>query len=174
MIVIRQMAKEELSPGRIAEIDVSESGGIVYRYADGDINSTSEVWHRPRWDSEKCTNLSEGWFAQSLRGDVILGAFDEDLLVGISILRYELTDSMAQLDALFVSRHYRRRGIAARLTQEIIRLAKESGARELYVSATPSESAVGFYKSQGFRLAERVNKELYALEPKDIHMIRQL
>ncbi len=28
--------------------------------------------------------------------------------------------------------------------------------------------------SQGFRLAEEVNEELYALEPEDIHMIRRL
>jgi GNAT superfamily N-acetyltransferase len=81
---------------------------------------------------------------------------------------------MAQLDALFVSNGYRRRGIATRLLSRIVRLARADGADQLYVSATPSESAVGFYTSQGFRLAEKVNRELYLLEPEDIHMIRSL
>jgi hypothetical protein len=47
-------------------------------------------------------------------------------------------------------------------------------ATELYVSATPSVSAVGFYLSQGFRLAETVNEALYAMEPEDTHMVRRL
>jgi hypothetical protein len=48
------------------------------------------------------------------------------------------------------------------------------GARKLYVSATPSVSAVGFYRNRGFELAEEVNKELFELEPEDIHMIMKL
>ena len=76
--------------------------------------------------------------------------------------------------SLHVSRDYRRRGIAAQLIQELIRLAQENGARRLYVSATPSESAVGFYMSEGFVPTKHVNKELFDLEPEDIHMMRAL
>jgi len=90
------------------------------------------------------------------------------------MLRYELSDTVAQLALLHVSRAYRRQGIATRLFQEACRLARGDGAEELYVSATPSESAVGFYRSQGCRLAEQVNEELYAEEPEDIHMIKTL
>jgi hypothetical protein len=53
-------------------------------------------------------------------------------------------------------------------------LAKDDGAREIYVSATPSESAMGFYMSQGFRPADNVNEELYKQEPEDIHMRKAL
>jgi GNAT superfamily N-acetyltransferase len=90
------------------------------------------------------------------------------------VFEYHFTESMAHLVALFVSKDYRRQSIAAKLTQEIIRLAKENGAGQLYVSATPSESAISFYTSQGFVLAKQVHKELYALEPEDIHLIRKL
>ena len=108
-------------------------------------------------------------------GGVMLGAFDEEgLLVGFAVLRYQLAEGTAQLDALFVSQGYRRQGIATRLTSRVARLARADGATDLYVSATPSESAVGFYLSQGFRLADEVNEALYALEPEDIHMIRRL
>jgi hypothetical protein len=33
---------------------------------------------------------------------------------------------------------------------------------------------VGFYRSLGFRLAKRVNPDLFELEPEDIHMILPL
>ena len=44
----------------------------------------------------------------------------------------------------------------------------------MYVSAVPSESAVGFYRSQGFTPTQEVDEELYALEPEDIHMTKTL
>jgi hypothetical protein len=48
--------------------------------------------------------------------------------------------------------------------------ARERGARLLYISATPSDSAIGFYTSCGARPAARVDPELFALEPEDIHL----
>jgi GNAT superfamily N-acetyltransferase len=108
-------------------------------------------------------------------GGTMLGAFDDDGgLVGFAVLRYGLAERMAQLDAMFVSNGYRRRGIATRLLARVVALARADGADWLYVSATPSESAVGFYLSHGFQLADKVNRELYLLEPEDIHMIRSL
>ena len=47
-------------------------------------------------------------------------------------------------------------------------------AENVYVSATPSESAVGFYKSLGFTLIAEPLPELFALEPEDIHMILKI
>ncbi len=67
-------------------------------------------------------------------------------------------ESMAHLVALFVSKDDRRQGIASQLTQEIMRLAKAHGASQIYVLATPSESAIGFYLSQGLCLHSRYTK----------------
>ena len=41
------------------------------------------------------------------------------------------------------------------------------------MSSTPSESAVGFYRSRGFRLTSPL-PELFELEPEDIHLILEL
>ena len=79
-----------------------------------------------------------------------------------------------QLVLLHVSRAYRRQGIAARLMDEVVTLARERGAAYLYISATESRSAVGFYLSQGCELAQDVDPELYALEPNDIHFVKRL
>ena len=173
-VVIRHMSLQELTPSRVAEIDVSEHGDIVYVYADGDVQISHEEWARPRHTAEECKCFLDKWNSEVRSGGAALGAFDGDRLVGIAVVRYGLTDTMAQLTALFVSRDHRRLGVARRLTREVCRLAKMAGATDLYVSATPSRSAVGFYRSQGFRLADQVNRELYELEPEDIHMFQAL
>jgi GNAT superfamily N-acetyltransferase len=98
----------------------------------------------------------------------------EDHLVGLAVYRPRLTDQLAQLAALFVSRSHRRQGIAARLTAEACRQAQSDGHAGIYVSAIPSESAVGFYRGQGFVPTLDVHPELYKLEPEDIHMVKEL
>jgi GNAT superfamily N-acetyltransferase len=173
MVEIREMAIEELD--RVVEVDVSESGDIVYYYKKGGIEAQPERWQRPPRSQEEWQTLIDRWRAYLTEdGGAFLGAFDWDILAGIAVVRYNLTPSQAELAGLFVSQDYRRQGIAAQLTAEIIRLAKESGAEELYVSATPSRSAVGFYQSVGFTLADDVNPDLFALEPEDIHMVMSL
>lgn len=53
-------------------------------------------------------------------------------------------------------------------------MAHEDGATHLYVSATPTGSAVGFYTSKGFAPTDTPHPDLLAEEPEDIHMILDL
>jgi GNAT superfamily N-acetyltransferase len=81
---------------------------------------------------------------------------------------------MGNLSVLHVSRSHRRKGVASLLTEEVARLARADGARRLYVSATPSGSAVAFYLGHGFEPTDQPDAGLLALEPDDIHMIKVL
>lgn len=171
MIVIRELPLEELN--QAVQIDVSESGNIVYGFVDGDLQIISDNWQRSARDALKWERNLEMW-VNVLKLDIILGAFDEQNLVGLASLRYRLTENQAQLVSLHIDKDYRRQGIATQLTREIIRLAEESGAREIYVSATPSKSAVEFYRHLGFQPTQQVNKEMFELEPEDIHMVKNL
>ncbi len=81
---------------------------------------------------------------------------------------------LAWLATLHVSRTHRRRGVASALWEAGVALAREAGARSLYVSATPTGSAVGFYLGRGCQLADPVHLELFANEPEDIHLIYAL
>ena len=45
------------------------------------------------------------------------------------------------------------------------------GATSVYVSATPTGSAVGFYLGRGCTLADPVHPALFADEPDDIHLV---
>ncbi|HUU46936.1 MAG TPA: GNAT family N-acetyltransferase [Acidobacteriota bacterium] len=160
-------------------MDRTEHVTLNYVYKNGRLEPFPFECHIPPWTPEPGKRSSVrriiDQFAPILeRGGVMLGVIDNEQLVGFAILRYDLEPGMAQLAALFVGNGYRRHGLATKLTAEVIRRSRADGAKRLYVSATPSESAVGFYRSQGFELAEKVNKELYALEPEDIHMILDL
>ena len=175
-MIIKQMSHSEVT--RIAEIDRSEHITLDYVYKDGRLETKPVDWHVPRWANDNSPNgvsaKIKAWSLLLDKGGVLLGAFEDELLVGFAILRPHLTATMAQLAVLHVSKDYRRKGIARTLTTKIVQLAKEAGATSLYVSATPSQSAVGFYRSQGFELAAKVHPKLYALEPEDIHMIKSL
>ena len=177
MVDIRHLDKSDIT--RIVEIDRSEQVTLGYVYRDGKLETRKVDWHVPRWFTDgrgehSVQALIHKWSPTLEQGGVLFGALDGDVLAGVAMLRYRLSDTTAQLALLHVSRAYRRQGIATRLFREACQLAREDGAEELYVSATPSGSAVGFYRSQGCQLAEQVNEELYAEEPEDIHMIKTL
>jgi ribosomal protein S18 acetylase RimI-like enzyme len=178
MIEIRMMGKSEL--GRIAELDRSEHVTLGYFYRDGRLEAEEVDWPTPRWFTNDHPEHSvqaqiKAWTPLlEEHGGTMFGAFDGDMLVGVAIFRPRLTETVAQLAVLHVSKDYRRKGLASRLTAEVVRLAREDHAEQLYVSATPSGSAVGFYQSHGFQLVDKPHPELYALEPEDIHMIKTL
>jgi ribosomal protein S18 acetylase RimI-like enzyme len=177
MIEIKQMYESDID--RVAEIDRSEQVTLGYFYRDGQIVSEEVDWSVPRWYAEgdsahTVQSQVSAWQPLLEQGGTMFGALDGDLLVGLAIYRPQLTETMAQLAVLHVSSGYRRRGIATRLTAEVIRLARRDEATALYVSSSPSQSAVGFYQSQGFRLVDKPHPELYELEPEDIHMIMTL
>lgn len=176
MIHIQQLPASDIA--RLAEIDRSERVRVGYTYRDGVLQAREVDWHVPAWhtgDGPHSLQAMVRFCTEDLEtGGVLLGALDGEQLAGLAILRPPLDGRMAQLAFLHVSRPYRRQGIAARLVEETSRLARLEGARALYVSATESESAVGFYLSQGFQPTDTPDPVLYALEPEDIHMIKEL
>jgi GNAT superfamily N-acetyltransferase len=110
------------------------------------------------------------------RGADFLGVFVADEPAGLAIVETTLVPGTAWLAVLHVDRRHRRRGVASLLWGAAVDRARGDGARAIYVSATPSDSAVGFYLSRGCRLAGRpeIIDHLYELEPDDVHLICDL
>lgn len=163
--------------GRIAGIDRSEHVDVEYAVvARRLIERPVSMPDIPPWDpvgtgphsvAEKvafCTPLVAG-------GAALLGAFEGDRVLGMAIVDASFEPGLAWLAFLHVSRPDRRRGAASALWSAAALSAAEAGARSMYVSATPTGSAVGFYLSRGCRLADPVHPELYAQEPDDIHLV---
>lgn len=172
MIEIRELARGELT--RAYAIDDSDDGDVVYVVTGACLKATPLETHRPRRTPERWNQSIASWERILDQGGAVHGALLGDLLVGVAVLRPRLTAARAQLQSLFVSRAYRRQGVARRLVAEVERRAIAGGARELYVSAVPSVPAVDFYLAQGFRVAEEVDPDLFAQEPEDIHLVKPL
>jgi GNAT superfamily N-acetyltransferase len=178
MVHIKRLPNSDIA--RIADIDRTEHVTTGYTVRDGELHAEAVDWHVPRWytsgrGSHRLATLVEDC-AEILtsHNGVLFGALEGEQLVGVAILRPRLEGDMAELSFLHVSHGYRRQGIGTRLVHRVCTLARQLGARRMYVSATPSESAVGFYCHHGFRLAAKPHPELFAREPEDIHMIKQL
>ena len=171
-----------LSPAdlhRIGDIDRSEEVRVGYEMRDGKLVRIDVHWDVPPWrpDGEGDHTVPSkiaGCRLDMDRGAVAMGAFDGERMAGIGVLLPVLHEGMAQLSFLHVSRPHRRAGIAAKLVDELFRVAGERGASSVYVSSAPTESAVGFYLRNGFQVADEPDPELLALEPEDIHMVKRL
>ena len=171
------LAADDLS--RIGDIDRSEEVRAAYELHDGSLRRVEVHWDVPPWqpdgEGDHTVPAKVAFCRDHLdRGAVAYGAFDGERLAGIGVLLPTFREGMAQLTFLHVSRPHRRAGIAAALVAELFRVAAERGASAVYVSSAPSESAVGFYLRHGFRPADEPDAELFALEPEDIHMVKQL
>lgn len=175
-ITISKLSENEIS--RVGEIDRTERVRIGYRVEDDRLIRMAVCWDCSPWRSEGDEHsvpcMIRGLKEVHSHKGTLLGAVDDDRLVGIAAFSPRLTETTAQLAFLHVSNGYRRQGIASRLFDQVEELARQCGAQELYVSATPSESAVGFYTSRGFTLTPTPHLELFGIEPEDIHMIKRL
>jgi GNAT superfamily N-acetyltransferase len=176
---LRQLQLADLR--RLGEIDRSEHQQVRYSVVDGRLVSRPFSFEVPGWDrhgsgDHSVTGLIR--FAQPIvaRGGEFLGAFVAEELAGCAILEATFDLDTAWLALLHVSRAYRRRGVASTLWKAAAEQAGAAGAGSIYVSATPSDSAVGFYLSRGCRLATpaEIVDELFDREPDDIHLICDL
>jgi ribosomal protein S18 acetylase RimI-like enzyme len=164
---------------KLAEIDRSEHITLAYNQEGSQLTTMAVDWQVPAWlsggDGDHSVNHIIDFGSEHLeRGGIMKGAVFDDLLIGVGILQPDIRPSMDQLAFLHVSREYRRQGIASEIARDLCHLARERGAKSVYVSATPSESAVSFYRNHGFEPVTDPIPELYALEPEDIHMILEL
>ena len=173
----RWMVPDEMH--RLKEIDRTEEIRIGYVVESGQLHKIDVNWDTPNFFLEGEVEHTVSHYAEfcldHLRaGGRSMGAFHGEKLVGVCVMRPNIRRGMVQLAFLHVSNGYRRQGIGSHLTEEVIKETKTSGADRIYVSSTPSGSAVGFYLSHGFELVEDVVPELFDLEPEDIHMVKTL
>jgi GNAT superfamily N-acetyltransferase len=177
---VRRLLADDVS--LIATIDRSEHVDVEYGVIDGQLTEQPVTMTEiPNWEPtgsgahsvaaqvDFCTPLIAG-------GAVLLGAFreengDEEQPIGLAVVDPSFEPRLAWLAFLHVSRPYRRHGAALALWGSAVDLALGAGAASIYVSATPTGSAVGFYLRQGCRLADPVHPALFAHEPEDVHLV---
>lgn len=163
----------------IRQIDRAEHVTVGYQVVDGRLRSGPVDWEVPGWfqDGEGPHTISS--YIADLRpilegGGVLLAFLDGETARGLAVVVPGFEPGTTWLAFLHVSRLHRRTGVASALWAESVRLARAAGDQEIYVSATPSASAVGFYLSRGCELARPPHPGLFAKEPEDIHLVCSL
>ncbi|MHA2249158.1 MAG: GNAT family N-acetyltransferase [Candidatus Kariarchaeaceae archaeon] len=167
----RLMEKEELN--RASELDRREVIKHIYYYRDGKLDLVEEYWDVPEWSNKKKEQIIQYLVDTHDAGGVVYGAFTGSKVAGIASLDKNFIGSkkdQLNLAGLWVSRDYRKQGVANQLVKIVKEKARAWGAKKLYVSATPSKNTVDFYMNLGFRLAEEIDRILFDKEPEDIHM----
>jgi predicted N-acetyltransferase YhbS len=164
---------------RIGEIDRTERIETSYVQHGGHLEERAVDWSSPPWSSEGEGAHSvahqraecERYLAAGALG---LCAFEGERLVGIGLVTPHVRPGVAQLAFLHVSHGHRGRGVGGHLVAELERLTRGQGDAMMVVSSTPSENTVRFYLGRGFEPMAEPLRELYQLEPEDVHMHKKL
>ncbi|HYL59194.1 MAG TPA: GNAT family N-acetyltransferase [Candidatus Acidoferrales bacterium] len=167
----RELRREEVE--RVWKIDRSEVIEDFYHLENGELVLKPHHVDVPGWppgEAEKYTPILLDCFD---RGGWFYGVFDDAEPIGVVVLeskRIGRHQDQLQLKFLHVSRSHRKTGLGTQMFELAREIARERGAKRLYISATPSENTINFYRRLGCKVAEEPDPELFALEPEDIHL----
>ncbi|MBU3084535.1 GNAT family N-acetyltransferase [Acinetobacter seifertii] len=109
------------------------------------------------------------------QGASFVGAFNtSEKLVGISVVSNQhIADypDAKLLQYFYVDADQQGQGVGSKLMQAAKESAKQLGALQLYISATPSKRTVDFYIKHGAVVLGHPDQHLWELEPEDIHLL---
>lgn len=159
---------------KLCEIDRSETRDGHYMSVAGQLEYVEQPWVHPGFSPDEVSNWTSRLCALLAQGGVVIGALlHNTTLVGIVAVHNQARGPQGdrrRLEFFHISRSYRGQGIGKRL----LFLAKEAtramGARQLYITGSPTPNTVEFYLYQGCRLTTEIDPELFAEEPCDIHL----
>jgi predicted N-acetyltransferase YhbS len=170
-VKIRELARHELRD--VWSIDRAEVIESIYYHEGGQLVLKPEHYDMQGWPSGEAEHYGPILHDCFDRGGTFYGAFDGQQLIGAVVLESRFIGrekDQLQLKFLHVGQRHRRTGLGRTLFDAAAKRARELGARRLYISATPSENTVTFYQRLGCRVTVDVDVDLFALEPKDIHL----
>ncbi|WP_017389023.1 GNAT family N-acetyltransferase [Acinetobacter calcoaceticus] len=127
------------------------------------------------WDSYHLENDPPKLKQLFEQGSIFVGAFDASKkLVGVSVVSNQLIADYPHAKLLhyfYVDADQQGKGLGAKLMQAAKESANQLGAKQLYISATPSRRTVDFYIKHGAQPLSAPDQQLWQLEPEDIHLL---
>lgn len=171
MVEMRELARWEIP--LIWTIDRSEIIESAYRVDNGALVLTTDPHDVRGWPAGLPAEKTPVFETAHDEGDWFCGLFDGSRLVGIAILGHGLfgeDSQFLQLTFFYVDKALRHQGLGKALFEAAAREARKRGARRLYISATPTQDTVDFYRRRGCRLLDRPDPQLFDAEPDDIHL----
>lgn len=158
---------------QVWEIDRREVIENVYYLEDGVLVLKPEHYDMQGWPPGETGARTTLLYDCFERGGWFCGLFDESNIIGVAVLDSEFIGrnrDQLQLKFLHISRDYRKQGLGKGLFEMASTKARDWGAQQMYISATPSENTIDFYLHLGAVVTNEPLPELLALEPEDIHL----
>jgi len=172
IVTLRPLARDEID--QIWTIDRSEVIHNIYTLDRGVLILKPAFCDARGWPPGEVETSMPLFHACFDRGGAFHGMFDELRLIGAIVIDSNFLGpnrDQLQVKFLYVSQGYRARGVGKCLLEHARTTARKRGAKHLYVSSTPSENTVNFYRRLGCVVAAEPDPELLALEPDDIHFL---
>ena len=167
----RLLNRDELPA--IWKIDRREIVNNIYYYRPDGLELIEEFYNVPGWPPGEPEQYGPMLGECYQNGGWFWGAFEADRLVGTAILTgifCKSGQSRLQLLFLHVSRGYRHTGIGRTLFESAVKEARHRQAKEMVISATPSENTIHFYLIRGCIVDPHPDPDMLQLEPEDIHL----
>ena len=101
-------------------------------------------------------------------------AIKEARIIGFMSLVKELISERMILDLIQVDKNFRGQGIGRILWEKAVEEARLNGARELYISACPSEETINFYRAMGADVTDNPILSIANDEPDDLQLVYSL
>lgn len=147
----------------------------LYIQKQDQLELTDCLYDVKHWDAYHLENDPPKLKELYQQGALFVGAFNtSEKLVGISVVSNQhIADypDAKLLQYFYVDADQQGQGIGAKLMQAAKESAKHLGALQLYISATPSKRTVDFYIKHGATVLKHPDRQLWELEPEDIHLL---
>lgn len=167
MILFELLTKENMSEVSLDKFDRIQNVQRVYRKIDNEyviIEDKSIMdWSLERKRAIASSLLSEDYIAY--------GVMENGNIIAFASMEIKVQDERIILDMMQVSRKYRRQQIGKKLFQYMKEVAKDMGAKQLYISACSSEETIKFYKSMGCEITDNPITKFAEEEPFDLQMV---
>ena len=170
-ISYRHLTRQDLA--LFHQLDRTERIDYIYVLHDMELLREDHFFDVPDWSPDDKADRIAELQADLDRGATAFGAFAGDRLVGMALVDHNFLptgDRRLNLIGLWVSHGYRNRGVGRSLMELAAECARAHGAKALYISATPSENTIRFYRALGCRFTDIIDPDLFAAEPQDIHL----
>lgn len=168
---IRELQREEIE--KLWSIDRSEVVENIYYFRNGNLVLQPEYYNMQGWPQGEAEQYMPILYDCFDRYGMFLGAFQDEEMIGVVVLDSKFigpNKDQLQLKFLHISQANRKQGSGTILFNRAVERAQKMKAHKLYISATPSENTINFYIKRGCLVTKEVNRELFELEPEDIHL----
>lgn len=125
------------------------------------------------WNDEKKELVIQSLVECVQSGGAVIAAITHNELIGFACVESGFFGSKKEyleLSYIHVSNDYRKIGIGKKLLWLCCEIAKQMGAKKLYIAAHPSEETQHFYRNVGCTYASEINGKIYEKEPLDLQM----